>query len=204
MEHMSRFILFNLQYVWDSSVDSLDSFTLGMPVGQTEPKRSCIFLLKSRKKFLFFHISVVMSIQDQWFNLQFLVGWVQVQYWRTTRCNSSNWKRSNTQTPTAVSVATAASRECCGSSLYFQEQNDMPSFGYLFLLSFDNTMSWPCCKCLWIMLPHWIFPKFSSGFLCNKSSTVVLTCKATSKMSLHSGKCKIFLTDWGKYFEVTS
>lgn len=42
-------------------------------LGQMVPKRSCIFQLKSLKKFIFFHISITTSVQE----LLFVVGWMQ-------------------------------------------------------------------------------------------------------------------------------
>lgn len=43
-------------------------------LGQTVPKRSGIFQLKSLKKFILFCISIIISFQDQLFNLLFVVG----------------------------------------------------------------------------------------------------------------------------------
>lgn len=125
MEHMSKLVSFNLQYAWDSSVVSLYSFILGIPVLKKQfLKEVAYFRWSPLKSLHFFFLECYHNIQDQWFNLLFVVRWVQGLCWWITRCNSSNWNKSNTETLTAVSVATAESRECCGSSLSCQEQND--------------------------------------------------------------------------------
>lgn len=125
MERMSKLISFNLQYAWDSSVVSLCSFILGMPILEKQYLKEVAYFSWSPLKSLYvFRNAIITLIQDQLFNPMFVVGWVQGLCWEITRCNSSNWNKSNTETLTAVSVATAASRECCGSSLSCQEQND--------------------------------------------------------------------------------
>lgn len=92
--------------------------------GQTVCKRSCMFQLKSLKKFIFVHISSITSIQDQWFNLFFVVARVQGLHWQINPGITPAIEIKATQTLTAVSLATTARRECCGSSLSCQEQND--------------------------------------------------------------------------------